>query len=62
MKLKFRKSAYYFIPLGLIIKVALTILILNLPGGCKEERDNRMREKAGMAVKTVPITANYTVK
>jgi len=44
MKLKSRKSLYFFIPLGLIIKVALTILLLNLPGGCKEEREKRLLE------------------
>jgi hypothetical protein len=45
MKLKSRRSLYFFIPLGLIIKVALTILLLNLPGGCKEERNNRLLER-----------------
>ncbi len=53
MKLKFRKSVYYLIPLGVIIKILLTILILNLPGGCKEERENKLREKAKRQTTTV---------
>ncbi len=53
MKLKYRKSAYFFIPLGMIIKVLLTILILNLPGGCKEERENKQRERANRQTTTV---------
>lgn len=39
MKIKSRKSLYFFIPLGLIIKLAITIILLNLPGGCREEKD-----------------------
>lgn len=45
MRLKNKKSAYYFIPVGLIIKVALTLFLLNLPGGCRERREDRMNEK-----------------
>ncbi|HOF20296.1 MAG TPA: hypothetical protein PLO24_03515 [Bacteroidales bacterium] len=40
MKRKSRKSLYFFIPLSLVIKIILTVLLFNLPGGCREAREH----------------------
>jgi hypothetical protein len=57
MKLKNRKSLYFFVPLGLIIKVVITIVLLNLPGGCSEEKDRRRLEKENGNFTALSISA-----
>ncbi|HBE40551.1 MAG TPA: hypothetical protein DDW27_04985 [Bacteroidales bacterium] len=56
MNLKKRKYLYFFIPLGLIIKLTITILLLNLPGGCKEEKDKRLFEKESKNITALSIS------
>lgn len=55
MKFKNRKSLYFFIPLGLIVKVVITLVLLNLPGGCSEERDKRRFEKQDEKITSLVI-------
>jgi hypothetical protein len=56
MKLKNIKYKYVIIPLGLLIKVALTILLLNLPGGCSEEKNERFSGKQSGKTSTISIS------
>jgi len=41
MKLRNKKSLYLFIPLGLLIKLVVMLLLLNLPEGCKDRDTDR---------------------
>jgi hypothetical protein len=56
MKFKNRKSLYFFVPLGLIIKVVITIVLLNLPGGCSEEKDKRRLEKESGKITALSVS------
>ena len=44
MKLKNRKWFYVIIPIGLFIKLAVLVLVLNLPEGCKKNNDSILRD------------------
>ena len=39
MRLKSRKWIYLFIPIGLLIKLIILGILLNLPEGCKKEEN-----------------------
>ena len=60
MKIKYRKSLYFFIPLGLLIKVVITIILLNLPGGCREENDKKLFEKEAGNITALSVTAELS--
>jgi hypothetical protein len=47
MKLKSRILIYLVIPIGLLIKVALFVLLLSLPEGCKNRDDKRLKDIEG---------------
>ena len=49
---------YVFIPLGLIIKLVLMVLLLNLPEGCRKNDDSDAKKIEGNNLKTVSIYPN----
>jgi len=53
MKLKSKILIYLLIPLGLLIKITLFVLLLNLPEGCKNRDDKRLRDIEGNDYSTV---------
>jgi hypothetical protein len=56
MKLKSRILIYLLVPIGLLIKVALFVLLLNLPEGCKNRDDKRLKDIEGNNYITVIIS------
>ena len=44
MKLKKRILLYLLIPVGILVKVTLLVLLLNLPEGCKNRDDKGLRD------------------
>jgi len=47
MKLKSKILIYLVIPIGLLIKVALFVLLLSLPEGCKNRDDKKIKDTEG---------------
>ena len=48
---------YLFIPIGVLIKVALFVLLLNLPEGCKKGDDVKLKDiESNITVKNLPIS------
>jgi len=58
MKLKSKILIYLLIPIELLIKVALLVLLLNLPEGCKNRDDKGLRDIKGNDYSTVIISPN----
>jgi len=57
MKLKSKILIYLFIPIGVLIKVALFVLLLNLPEGCNKGDDLRLKDiESNITVKNLPIS------
>jgi hypothetical protein len=56
MKLKSKILIYLLIPIGLLIKVALFVLLLNLPEECKNRDDKGLRDIEGNDYSTVIIS------
>ncbi len=57
MKSKSKILIYLFIPIGVLIKVALFVLLLNLPEGCNKGDDLRSKDiESNITVKNFPVS------
>jgi hypothetical protein len=61
MKLKSRILIYLLIPIGILVKVLLFVLLLNLAEGCKNRNDKGLRDIEGYNSNTVTISMSLKI-
>jgi len=61
MKLKKRILLYLLIPVGILVKVTLLVLLLNLPEGCKNRDDKGSRDIEGSNSNSITVSPDLKI-